>query len=161
MSTTADNLSDRLVSSVSDLLLGETSAKRVEAARSLGQTRSKAAVRYLIQALSDDAPEVRLAAAESLAEVGDPAGIDPLKRLLETETSISKESLRAAIDKLEVTESVRRSQSATAPRLLEASYQEIERTLKASAVKLKANSSGAWGDSLTGSGGTGPGESGL
>ena len=138
----ADTLSDRLVASVSELLLAETSAKRVDAARSLGQTKSKACVKYLIQALADDSAEVRLAAAEGLAEIGDPAGIEPLKGLLEKEkdTSGNHSALRGAIDKLVVAESVRRSQMTTAPRLLEASYQEIERTLRASAAKLRANS---------------------
>src|SRR4051812_34875785 len=98
MSTKTDNLSDLLVRSVSDLLMGETPAQRVVAARSLGRIRSRAAVRYLIQALTDEAPDVRLAAAENLAEIGDAAAIEPLKKLLEKETSVNKAGLQKAID---------------------------------------------------------------
>jgi len=70
-----DALTDLLVTAVSDLLIEDSPAHRAEAARRLGRTNSKFAVWYLIQALSDQAPEVRLAAVEALGEIADPAAI--------------------------------------------------------------------------------------
>ena len=72
-----DILSDVLTTAVTDLLVGDSSAKRAEAARRLGRTHSKFAVTYLIQGLSDKAPDVRLAAVEALGEIGDQGAVDP------------------------------------------------------------------------------------
>src|ERR1051325_8271377 len=135
------NLSDLLVRSISDLLAGNTPEQRADAAVRLGQTRSRAAVSYLIKALADTAPEVRLAAVNSLGEIGDPASIDPLKRLLESETSelVSRAAILSAISKAEQPkpELSTRPQTATLNDLLGASYQKIESTLRAPSAALK------------------------
>ena len=57
---------------------------------------------YLIQALSDQAPEVRLASVRVLAELGEPKAIEPLTKLLETETSalVDRATIIEAIEAL-------------------------------------------------------------
>ena len=82
-----NNPSDLLVNSATELLIGASPAQRAEAARNLGRIGNKLAATYLIQSLSDKAPEVRLAAVRVLADLGDPAAIEPLSRLLASETS--------------------------------------------------------------------------
>ena len=98
-----DNLSDLLATAVADLLMGDVTAQRVEAAQRLGRTQNKIAAAYLIQALSDQAPEVRLAAVDALGEIGDPAAIDPLKRLLDRETNptVSRSDILRALDRIQ------------------------------------------------------------
>ena len=83
----ANNPSDILVNTVTELLIGKSSAQRAEAARNLGRTGNRIAATYLIQGLSDRSPEVRLAAVEVLADLGDSRAIGPLSQLLDTETS--------------------------------------------------------------------------
>src|SRR5215813_6450460 len=82
-----DNTADILVSSATELLIGDSPSQRAEAARNLGRTGNKIAATYLIQALADKAPEVRLAATQVLGDLGDPRAIEPLTRLLDSETS--------------------------------------------------------------------------
>ena len=82
-----NNPSDLIVNSATELLIGASPAQRAEAARNLGRIGNKLASTYLIQSLSDKAPEVRLAAVQVLADLGDPAAIEPLSRLLAGETS--------------------------------------------------------------------------
>jgi hypothetical protein len=81
------NTPDLLVKSITDLLIADSPAQRIEAARKLGRTGNRFATRYLIQSLADKAPEVRTAAAQVLADLGDPAAIEPLAKLLDQETS--------------------------------------------------------------------------
>jgi hypothetical protein len=81
------NSSDLLISSATELLIGASPAQRAEAAQNLGRIGNKLAATYLIQGLSDTAPEVRLAAVRVLADLGDSAAIEPLSRLLVSETS--------------------------------------------------------------------------
>jgi len=82
-----NNPSDLLINSATELLIGASPAQRAEAARNLGRIGNRLAATYLIQSLSDKAPEVRLAAVRVLADLGDPAAIEPLSKLLVSETS--------------------------------------------------------------------------
>src|SRR5438128_10599324 len=82
-----EHLTDLLVTAVRELRAGDSAAQRAQAARRLGHTQSQVALRYLIEGLSDNAPEVRLAVVEALGEIGDPASIEPLRDLLDRETS--------------------------------------------------------------------------
>src|SRR5882762_775105 len=95
-----DTLTDQLVTGVRDLLSGNSVELRAEAARNLGRTHSKIAAWYLIEVLSDPAPEVRLAAVEALGEIGDPAAIEPLSKLLDSETLIDRSIILRAMDRL-------------------------------------------------------------
>jgi hypothetical protein len=60
----------------------------------------------LIQGLYDKAPEVRLAAVEVLADLGDPAAIGPLNKLLDIETSplVDRSAIMAALELLRGTD---------------------------------------------------------
>jgi hypothetical protein len=86
---------------------------------------------YLIKALADKAAEVRLAAVNSLAEMGDPASIDALKTLLDTETdpAVSRAAILNAISRIESAAARQnlRSEPVTLPKLVEPFYQEAER----------------------------------
>ena len=132
----ANNTSDALVSTVSELLLGESPEKRARAARDLGRTQTKTAVIYLIQALRDQSEEVLVAAAESLAESGDPSGIAPLKKLQDDNrlSDQGRSVISAAIASLERSTSQSSSATQYRPRLLENSYQEIHRTMRDSTL---------------------------
>ena len=127
------NTSDLLVRSITDLLLANTSEERAKAARALGETHSKTAMTYLIKALADQAAEVRLAAVDSLAEIGDPAGIDPLKTLLDTETdpAVSRSAILTAISRIEsaAARQNRPAETVTVSKLVEPFYRAIERTV--------------------------------
>lgn len=127
------NLSDLLVKSITDLLLAQTSEERVQAARALGETRSKTAISYLIKALADEAAEVRLAAVNSLAEIGGLASIDALKTLLDTETdpAVSRSVILNAISRIEsaAARQSRPAETVTASKLIEPVYREIQRTV--------------------------------
>lgn len=57
---------------VQDLRAGNSPAERVAAARALGLVGSERATAHLIAAMFDDDPEVRSAAGEALAQIGDP-----------------------------------------------------------------------------------------
>src|SRR2546423_5806890 len=99
-----NSLRELLVNAARDLRLGPTAADRAEAARRLGRSHSRVAVTYLIDALDDAAPEVRLAAVEALGEIRDRAAIEPLQSLLDRETSplVSKDTIVSTIDELKV-----------------------------------------------------------
>ena len=58
-----------------------TGRNRVALTQALGVLRDLDAVPALIEALGQDDPAVRLAAAEALASIGDPRAVDPLLRL--------------------------------------------------------------------------------
>lgn len=68
-----------------DLRTAKAPAERASAARSLGFVRDRVSTSHLIAALDDTAPEVRRAAVEALADLGDPAALAPLESLLERE----------------------------------------------------------------------------
>lgn len=70
-----------------DLRVAEAPAERASAARKLALVRDHEATPHLIAALEDEAPEVRRAAVEALADLRDPAAIGPLNILLSTENN--------------------------------------------------------------------------
>ncbi|MDT4895798.1 MAG: hypothetical protein QOH25_875 [Acidobacteriota bacterium] len=82
------------------LRTADAPAERAAAARSLGYVQDKSTTLHLVVALEDDAPEVRRAAVESLAELRDPAAIQPLKSLLKTERDrkVSRSLIKRAIE---------------------------------------------------------------
>ena len=68
---------------------------RCQAARALGASKAKEAVRELIEVLADDtSAPVRRAAAEALGKIGDPAARGPLERTLRSERD---EGVRGAV----------------------------------------------------------------
>src|SRR2546421_5380026 len=96
-----NSLKELLVTAARDLRLGPTAAARVEAAQKLGRSRSRVAVTYLIEALNDAEPEVRLAAVEALGAIRDATAVEPLQALLDSETSpLVKDAISAAIDQI-------------------------------------------------------------
>jgi HEAT repeat protein len=101
-----ERLTNILVKAIRDLRIGETTSQRAEAARRLGSARSQLAVSYLVESLSDQAPEVRGAAVEALGEIGDPAAIPPLRELLDRETNplVNPATISNAIDRIRQTE---------------------------------------------------------
>ena len=102
-----NNTSDILVNSITELLVGNSPAERAQAARNLGRTRNKIATTYLIQGLSDRAPEVRLAAVQVLSDLGDPAAIEPLSKLLDSERPlVDRSAIVGALDALRGTNSL-------------------------------------------------------
>ena len=79
-----------------DLLMNDSSVKRATAARQLGILGRPLASPYLVAALSDNAPEVRQAVAESLGHIGGAEAIAPLEDLL---AHAEEELLRQTISK--------------------------------------------------------------
>jgi len=75
-------LVDDFAQATQDLLMESSSPDRASAARKLAKFGKSSAVPYLIAALSDNSQEVRLAAAESLGQLGDSSTIGHLKDLL-------------------------------------------------------------------------------
>lgn len=77
---------------VQDLRAGNSPAERVAAARALGLVGSQRATAHLIAAMFDDDPEVRGAAGEALAQIGDPTvSSAPLNAVLnEPDAEMSK-----------------------------------------------------------------------
>src|SRR6266566_3657461 len=102
----SDDLTDLLVTAVRDLRIGDTDAKRAQAARKLGSARSSLAVSYLIEGLSDKSAEVRCAAVEALGELGDASALEPLGSLLERETDpfLQSNNILAAVTKIRAAE---------------------------------------------------------
>lgn len=70
-----------------DLRVAEAPAERASAARKLALVRDREATPHLIAALEDEAPEVRRAAVEAVADLRDPAAITALNILLSTENN--------------------------------------------------------------------------
>ena len=68
-----------------DLRVAEAPAERASAARKLALVRDFEATPHLVASLDDEAPEVRRAAVEALADLRDPSAIAPLNELLRTE----------------------------------------------------------------------------
>jgi hypothetical protein len=82
------------------LRTADAPAERAAAARSIGYAKDKTTTPHLVAALEDEAPEVRRAAVESLAELNDPAAVEPLKALLarERDRKVPKNLIRHAIE---------------------------------------------------------------
>ncbi len=91
---------DYLDEATRQLRTAEAPAERAAAARSLGYVQDKATTLHLVVALEDEAPEVRRAAVESLAELRDPAALQPLKSLLkrERDRKVSRSLIKRAIE---------------------------------------------------------------
>jgi hypothetical protein len=83
-----------------DLRTANAPAERASAARSLGLARDRAATPHLVAALEDPSPEVRRAAVESLADIGDPEAQAPLESLLgrEKDRKVPRGLIRRAIE---------------------------------------------------------------
>src|SRR6266404_9454693 len=98
----AEDLTDLLVTGVRDLRIGDTDAKRAEAASKLGSARSSLAVGYLVEGLSDRSAEVRRAVVEALGEIGDATALEPLRSLLDKETDplLQSDTILDAIAKI-------------------------------------------------------------
>jgi len=79
----------------------DSAANRVAAARKLAKSGNRSATSYLIAALSDSSLEVRIAAAESLGQLGDLAEMTHLRDLLargtqnETEQRVISEAIHS------------------------------------------------------------------
>ncbi|HEX8843709.1 MAG TPA: HEAT repeat domain-containing protein [Pyrinomonadaceae bacterium] len=89
-----------------NLRTAEAPAERAAAARSLGFVKDKSTTPHLVAALEDKAPEVRRASVEALAELNDPAAVEPLSALLERERDrkVPKNLIRRAIEASAVAE---------------------------------------------------------
>ncbi len=89
-----------------DLRVAEAPAERASAARKLALARDKEATPHLIAALEDEAPEVRRAAVEALADLRDPAAIAPLNGLLsvEKDRKVPQSLIRHAIEACAIVE---------------------------------------------------------
>jgi hypothetical protein len=91
---------DYLDEATRKLRTAEAPAERAAAARSLGYVQDKTTTMHLVVALEDSVPEVRRAAVESLAELRDPAAVQPLKSLLkrERDRKVSRSLIKRAIE---------------------------------------------------------------
>jgi HEAT repeat protein len=91
---------DYLDEATRKLRTADAPAERAASARSLGYVQDKSTTPHLIAALEDKEPEVRRAAVESLAELGDPAAVQPLKSLLkgERDRKVSRSLIKRAIE---------------------------------------------------------------
>lgn len=83
-----------------DLRVAEAPAERASAARKLALVRDFEATPHLIAALDDEAAEVRRSAVEALADLRDPAAIQPLNELLraERDRKLPQSVIRHAIE---------------------------------------------------------------
>ena len=70
-------------------LKSSSPARRAAAARKLGESGSKKGVPALLEALGDDAPKVRIAAAGALAKLTHPAAAEPLAAAMERAATCS------------------------------------------------------------------------
>jgi hypothetical protein len=125
------------------LRTAEAPAERAAAARSLGFVKDKSATMHLVVALEDDAPEVRQAAVESLAELRDPAAVEPLKSLLkrERDRKVSRSLIKRAIAASAAAVTVAESSAAVAEAETE--------TLEAPAVAVEEQPASALADVST------------
>jgi hypothetical protein len=91
---------DYLDEATRKLRTADAPAERAAAARALGYVQDKATTMHLVVALEDSMPEVRRAAVESLAELRDPAAVQPLKSLLkrERDKKVSRSLIKRAIE---------------------------------------------------------------
>ncbi len=69
-----------------DLRTADSENERAAAARRLSFVQDREATPHLIGALADSSPDVRRAAVEALMDLRDPAAIQPLNSLLQTES---------------------------------------------------------------------------
>jgi hypothetical protein len=97
-------------------------AQRLIAVQSMGVLRDKQSVSALAKATTDDDVEVRTVACWALANIGDPAGIDPC--LAAAEKAQGYERIQAGKSRLLFAERLKDSKQAEAKRL----YEHIRRT---------------------------------
>lgn len=105
-----------------DLRVAEAPAERASAARKLALVRDHEATPHLIAALEDEAPEVRRAAVEALADLRDPAAITALNILLSSENNrkVPHTLIRHAIEICATAEPEAKSPASLAPESLAA-----------------------------------------
>jgi HEAT repeat protein len=91
---------DYLDEATKNLRTADAPAERAAAARALGYVKDKSTTPHLIAALEDEAPEVRRASVEALADLRDPSAAEPLKALLasERDRKVPKNLIKSAID---------------------------------------------------------------
>jgi len=100
-----------------DLRVAEAPAERASAARKLALVRDHEATPHLVAALEDEAPEVRRAAVEALADLRDPAAIGALNILLSTESNrkVPHTLIRHAIEICATAEQPAKASASPAP----------------------------------------------
>jgi len=81
-------------------LRSPSASVRAQAARTLGQTGDDAAVRPLIQALSDPALEVRAYALDALGEIGSPDAVDPVAARLSDQSKLLRALAARALGRM-------------------------------------------------------------
>lgn len=103
-----------------DLRVAEAPAERASAARKLALVRDFEATPHLVAALEDEAPEVRRAAVEALADLRDPSSIAPLNELLRTERDrkLPQSVIRHAIEACATVESTEPAQGFAPPNMV-------------------------------------------
>jgi HEAT repeat protein len=82
-----------------DLLVSQ--APPIASGAELGP-KARSTVPALLRSLADDAPSIRIGAAEALAAIGDRAVIPALEGLLEDKDDFVREAARASLEKLGV-----------------------------------------------------------
>ncbi|MDT4966609.1 MAG: hypothetical protein QOJ64_1346 [Acidobacteriota bacterium] len=89
-----------------NLRTAEAPAERAAAARSLGYLKDRSTTPHLVAALEDEAPEVRCASVEALADLHDPSAAEPLRNLLrrERDRKVPKNLIKNAIEASSVIE---------------------------------------------------------
>jgi HEAT repeat protein len=91
---------DYLDEATKNLRTAHAPAERAAAARALGYVKDKSATPHLIAALEDEAPEVRRASVEALADLREPSAAEPLQALLarERDRKVPKNLIKGAIE---------------------------------------------------------------
>jgi hypothetical protein len=91
---------DYLDEATKNLRTAAAPAERAAAARSLGYVKDRSTTPHLVAALEDEAPEVRRASVEALADLHDPSAVQPLHDLLvrERDRKVPKNLIKNAIE---------------------------------------------------------------
>jgi hypothetical protein len=91
---------DYLDEATKSLRTADAPAERAAAARALGYVKDRSTTPHLVAALEDEAPEVRRASVEALADLHDPAAVQPLHDLLvrERDRKVPKNLIKNAIE---------------------------------------------------------------
>jgi HEAT repeat protein len=134
---------DYLDQATKNLRTADAPAERAAAARALGYVKDKSTTPHLIAALEDEAPEVRRASVEALADLRDPSAAEPLKEMLarERDRKVPKNLIKSAIEASAVLEEEETPTLEPATTTLEAATPALEAattTLEAETPTLEA-----------------------